>query len=187
MNGAGHQGHSWGFRGSELHLWRQRGVFWVQNYILKKKVLIKKKISQTHKKKKICTHFTVKAYLVTPKTETVRRHFYFKTRLVTLLTITWLPDSHLWPLGMSAACCEPSAQGLFSCACSGQEEMLRKQVRKASVWPRGSDPLHKALPFQVRDDVMDPDVAPRNHSTWSCANSLSGGRKGINASWLLTM
>lgn len=56
----------------------------------KKKVLIKnkQKIPQTHKKKKICTHFTVKTYLVTPKTEAVRRYLYFKTSLVTLLTIT---------------------------------------------------------------------------------------------------
>lgn len=190
--GAGHQGYSWGIRGSDTQLWRQGGFFWVQNYTKKKRALIKNKTGkQTNpantQEKKFCTHFTGQTYLATPKTETVRRYLYFNTILTRLLSITWLPHFHLWPLDTSAVCCEPSARGLLSCASSGQEERLRKQVRKASVWPRGSDPLHKALLFHVRDYVTNIDVAPRKHSAWSCANSLSGESQGINASWLSTM
>lgn len=42
--GAGHQGYSWGIRGSDTQLWRQGGFFLVQNYTKKKKrSLIKNK------------------------------------------------------------------------------------------------------------------------------------------------
>lgn len=97
--GAGHQGHSWGITGSDTHTFGGREVYSECKIIQKKKkVLIKnkQKIPQTHRTKKICTHFSIKTYLTTPKTETVRRYLYFKTSLVTFLTITWLPDSHLW-------------------------------------------------------------------------------------------
>lgn len=181
MCGAGYRGHRWGIRGSDTQLWRQGRFFQMQNYI-KKKVLIKnkQKIPSTHRGKKVLISLS-KHILLLQKLR-LRRYLYFKTTLITLLTVTRLPDSHLWPLDISAVCCEPSAGGLLSCASSGEEEMLRKQVRKASVWPQGSDPLHKALPFHVRSYVTDIDVAPPNHSTWSWANSLPGESKEINAS-----
>lgn len=94
---AGYLGCSWGaqrFRHSAL----EAGIiFWVQSYTIpctKMKIYLKKKTAKKNPPLS-CTHSTDKPGLATPKIESLRRYFYTKTFLVTLLTITWFPDFHL--------------------------------------------------------------------------------------------